>query len=84
MTNNLCFPYSWSPECAPEQGGVAHLGGAGDAAELLHLGLLATRHHHLVERGQAARPHRPAGEAVFTRPSIVRSSRLTEVCPDDA
>ena len=54
--------FSWSPECGPGQGVVADLGGAGDSAELLQRGLLASGHHHLVEGGQATRPHRPGGE----------------------
>ena len=60
--DNVC---SWSPQRESEQGGVAHLRGPGDAAELLQHGLLAPGHHHLVERGETNRPDRPAGESVI-------------------
>ena len=60
--DNVC---SWSPQRESEQGGLAHLRGPGDAAELLQLGLLAPGHHHLVERGETNRSDRPAGESVI-------------------
>ena len=60
--DNVC---SWSPQRESEPGGLAHLRGPGDDAELLQLGLLSPSHHHLVERGETDRSDRPAGESVI-------------------
>ena len=61
MLDTVHFIFSWSSERGPGEGDVAHLGGEADAAELLHVRLLAPGHHHLVERGQTAGADRPGG-----------------------
>ena len=68
--DNLNFIFSWSPERGPGEGDVANLGGEADAAELLHVWVLAPGHPHLVERGQAAGPDRPGGECQLLKQCV--------------